>query len=221
MNQEITKPANIQRPKGLVYTIAQIISDVFSPLLIPLYTMALSMWVTPLQGLPERPRFLATLVVFIITGVLPFMLMWTLLRMGKLSNMAATDRKQRILPFGAALISYIATAVYLGNIHCPVWVIGFFIGATVAVFIDLLITLRWQISAHATAIGGFVGYSLWLTLKMLLMFDPAIWLTLVFVLSGIIGTSRLLLGRHTAGQVFAGWGVGFVCVFFYLYIFIA
>ena len=50
---------------------ARYVSAVFSPLLIPTYAVAMAMWITPLQALPERNRMIATLGVFVITGIIP------------------------------------------------------------------------------------------------------------------------------------------------------
>ena len=38
------------------------------------------------------------------------------------------------------------------------------------------------------------------------------WIAAVVVLCGAVGTSRLILERHTPLQVFAGFVNGFVCV---------
>jgi len=47
----------------------------------------------------------------------------------------------------------------------------------------------------------------------------------VLLIAGAVGTSRIILNKHTTGQVFAGFGLGFVCTFVasllsYIYLFI-
>ena len=64
-------PALPATPKSGLRRAAQIVSDVFSPLLAPTYCMAMAMWITPLQILPESTRMGATLGVAIITGAIP------------------------------------------------------------------------------------------------------------------------------------------------------
>ena len=48
---------------------AQLLSDFFSPLLIPTYATALAMWVTPLRSVPESNRLIVTILVGVITGL--------------------------------------------------------------------------------------------------------------------------------------------------------
>ena len=42
-------------------------------------------------------------------------------------------------------------------------------------------------------------------------FNPVWWLCLVFILAGVLGTSRMILRQHTLAQVVAGFFVGVVC----------
>ena len=73
-------------PRGRLAKAAQIISDTFMPLLIPVYCMAIAMWITPLQVLPERTRIGATLGVAIITTAIPMALLLLLMRAGRISD---------------------------------------------------------------------------------------------------------------------------------------
>ena len=50
---------------------AQILSDVFSPLLTPTYAMIMAMWLTPMRVLPESTRLMATAIVAVLTAVIP------------------------------------------------------------------------------------------------------------------------------------------------------
>lgn len=42
-------------------------------------------------------------------------------------------------------------------------------------------------------------------------FNPVWWLSLVFVLAGLLGTSRMILRQHSLLQVVAGFIVGLIC----------
>ncbi|MDE5643590.1 MAG: hypothetical protein K2I56_08880 [Muribaculaceae bacterium] len=190
----------------------QIISDVFSPLLIPTYAYTIMMWLTPLVVLPERTRLVTMAVVALITAVLPTAAILTLRRLGKVSDNAISRRSERAVPFCLAFFCYLAAAWYLSSIHAPWWVARFFIGAALAVGIALIVTFRWKISAHATAVSGMAGMIIWLAFRHLLLLQPMIVITVGIMLCGAVCSSRLALHRHTFGQVGAGFLLGLGCV---------
>ena len=69
-----------------------------------------------------------------------------------------------------------------------------------------MINIWWKISTHTAAIGGVAG-SLQ-AFAILFGFNPMWWLCLVFVVGGMVGTSRMVLLQHTLWQVVAGFLTG-------------
>jgi len=70
----------------------------------------------------------------------------------------------------------------------------------------LFVTIRWKISAHAAAIGGLLGGFLMLSIR--LQENPVWILSALILISGIVGSARLILGKHTSTQVYAGFMLG-------------
>lgn len=210
-----------KRPKARtpLQKAAQIISDILSPLLVPTYCMAMAMWITPLQVLPERTRLGSTLGVAFITAIVPLMLLLALLRLGRVSDFCLSDRRQRTLPMAVAALAYAAAGFYLTVLHAPHWLVGFFCGASIATLIAMIVNVWWKISAHSIAMGGMAGMMLWFAVARLATVDAIIWLTAVVMLGGIVASARLVLERHTLAQVAAGWLCGAVCVYFTIFIY--
>lgn len=74
-----------------------------------------------------------------------------------------------------------------------------------------VITFRWKISMHMTAIGGLCGFLLvW---GMNYQGDVRNAFILFLLLSGILATSRLYLKKHTPLQVYLGFLFGLFFVF--------
>ena len=48
-------------------------------------------------------------------------------------------------------------------------------------------------------------------------FNPVWWLCLSILMSGIIGTARIILRQHTTAQVVAGYFIGVVSAFIAIY----
>jgi membrane-associated phospholipid phosphatase len=44
-------------------------------------------------------------------------------------------------------------------------------------------------------------------------FNPLWWLSLVFIIAGMVGTSRIILRQHSLSQVLGGFGVGLITAF--------
>ena len=81
-----------------------------------------------------------------------------------------------------------------------------------ALFIQIacaLINVWWKISTHTAAIGGVAGALF--VFGEFFAFNPVWWLSLVFVLAGLLGTSRMILRQHSLLQVVAGFIVGLIC----------
>ena len=201
------------------HILAQVISDFFSPLLIPTYGMAMAMWLTSLRALPERSRFLATLLIAMITGLLPLLAIATMRRTGAVSDNSISDRRQRPLPMAIVMACYIGAGYFLACAHAPLWLQMFFYGASLAVLIALGITLYWKISAHTTAMGGLVGMLLWFAVGGIADVNAMVLLSLGIICAGAVATSRIALGRHTLWQVIAGFFLGICCTFIPTWIF--
>jgi len=147
------------------------------------------------------------LVVFLSTCVLP-LLSILLLALNPRFDLKMEKNTDRILPVMFSSIFY-----YLGYLilqRLPVFPIyQFFLIASILIQIVLVIvSLKWKISAHSAAIGGLVGGFFGLSFR--LQENPVFILSLLVLIAGTVGTARLVLGKHTNSQVYAGFLLGFL-----------
>ncbi len=185
--------------------IANTLSGIFSPLFVPTFTLLLALWVSPLASAPESARLLSSVVIFLVTAIIPLGVIIGMMRAGKVSDLAISDRRQRTIPFAVTAVCYVAAGIYLHVCRAPGWLCLFFVGAAVAAVCALVISLWWKISAHALAMGGMCGMLVWLALNHLSGSNPVPLLIAAIVLSGAVASSRVYLERHTAMQTYAGW----------------
>ncbi len=193
--------------------IAGFFSDFFSPIMMPAYMMAISMWLTPLIAIPERIRFINMGLIALITAIVPVATILILIKLGKVHDVSISNRNERYVPYCVSLLCYFVAYIYLKNVHAPVWLSGFYLGAAIVSLIAVAITIKWKISAHASSVAGFASAIIWLALHDLFLIGQPYWIVGSILLCGIIGTSRLLLNRHTVMQVFAGFALGAVVIF--------
>lgn len=197
---------------------AQIVSDVFSPLTIPTIAMALALWATPMRSVPDSHRLIATLLVGVITGIVPLAAIAAMISTGMISDRAVSRREQRVTPMIVGALCYFGAALFVSSLGAPAWLSMFFKGASAATVAALLITLRWKISAHTTAVGGLAGMMMWFAVSGLADINIMIMLSAGILLAGAVATARLLLRRHTPAQVLAGLALGFTFCFGAMYI---
>lgn len=191
---------------------AQVVSDLFSPIVLPAYMMALALWITPLVVLPEKVRFVTMGIVVVLTAIVPTAVILTLIKMGKASDVSLSSRSERTIPYVVTIACYLATALFLKKIAFPYWLAAFYIGAAAASIIASLITLRWKISAHGSAVGGFAAAMIWLAANGMLLIGAKWWVCGAILICGLVGSARLILKRHTPAQVYAGIALGAIAV---------
>lgn len=192
---------------------AKTISFIFSPLLIPTYCTWTAMWSTTLSWLPANIRWMSVLYAFLFTCILPLGFISLMRISGHASDMSLRNRRQRFMPYIAGVMCYAAACFYFHRAYAPEWFYLFFAGAGLAVLISLLVSLKWKISAHAAAVGG------WLAMLLRIMTGPYVTVDLAsfafpctVIFAGAVCSSRLIIGAHTPLQLLAGLINGFVCV---------
>ncbi len=189
--------------------IAIALTDVFSPLLMATYAMAVALWLTPMRALPTGIRAWSTIGVFFITAVLPAVLVAVLMRMGRVSDASISDRRQRAIPFAFTVLCYVGAAFFIAALHAPSWMVRFLAAAAVAATIELFVSFVWKISAHTAGIAGMAGFVFWLAQRGALVIDGLSAISIAFMLTGLVAWARLFLHRHTVLQILAGAVLGF------------
>ncbi len=194
---------------------ARFFSTVLSPLLMPTYGVFLLLWISPLCLKPLGERFKLLLITLGVTSVLPMMIIAVLHNLNIINNKRLDRRKERLVPYIFGTLCYLGAASYMAYVHEPSWLVMFLGGGALACAISALVNVWWKISAHSAGIAGVLALIWNLRAMHLEVVSSATWFGLLLftlLLCGVVGTSRLVLRRHTLGQVLAGWANGFVCV---------
>lgn len=193
--------------------ISHIISGLTFPLLMPTYAMLVAFATTFLFFLPGQPILTVSLVTLGITAMLPIIAIYFLHHVGIVSDPLLNSRRDRTIPYIVTILSYIGSGAYLWKISAPAWMTAFMMGAAALLAIILFINLVWKISGHAAGMGGLTALSVFLVYKGYCIL-PSLWLPCsIIVISGIVCSARLLLGRHTLGQVAAGYALAFSVIY--------
>ncbi len=197
--------------------IARFFSSVLHPLLMPLYGTFILIHYSYLDVYPASVKRVILYIVGLFTLVIPLVGIVLLKALKLIEHVSLNRREDRKLPYLITLASYFACGYLLYKLNLPPWVVGFVAGGLLSLIVASVITIWWKISAHMTGMGGFLGAMVFLFHYMNLM---PLWLLLTAILlTGLLGTSRIELNRHTFGQVLAGTFNGFVCVYLTMLLF--
>ncbi len=195
--------------------ISQIISAIFSPLLVPTYAVAIALWTTMLAFVAVGVRVNVTLITFLITAAIPALGIFILYKMKLIGSTGLNERTDRTYPYIITAMTYIACMIYLMRANAPSWLWLFMAGGLLATVVSAIVNRWWKISAHLAAMGGLVAMTFIIGERGLQMpgVNTLLMLSLVVLASGMVGTARVYLRRHTLAQVLCGFANGFLCVY--------
>ena len=198
----------------VVTVISNILSWVFVPLLMPVYGLILSFSLSVLDVAPMGMRVIFTLIVAGINFVVPMIMVVLLKKMGLVDDFGLNGRIERLIPYIMTVVCFGGTAWFMAAKGAPSWLSLFFAGGAVAALVNMIINFKWKISSHAAGIAGIVALLICIEKDGFARPELFGWLIASIIVSGLLGSARVWLGRHTVWQVLAGYAVGFCSVFF-------
>lgn len=202
------------RPEQLADNFSTAVSWLMSPLLMPVYGIVMVFMLTVYSYVPMGIKLGFTLIVAGVTIILPMLTVLLLKRLGMVDDLGLNGRKERTIPYIITILCMGGTAVFLAMKGFPMWVVMFYAGGALAGLIEAIINNWWKISAHAAGVAGLVAMLVRMSHTPMVNPDVLTWLIVAVACAGLTGSARLWLGRHTLGQVLAGYAVGFCSVYF-------
>ncbi|MCE5205845.1 MAG: hypothetical protein LLF80_07050 [Porphyromonadaceae bacterium] len=198
-------------------SISHVISTVFQPLLMPTYGVML-LFVYTYFGVIYRHQFWQIVTpVFLFSFVIPAILIFMLYRMSIISDLSLKVRRERFYPYLITLLSYSAMIIFYYRMHMPRWFMMIMAASVAIMVIAILITFMWKISAHMFGIGGLIGGAMAVS-SFVERSNPYYMFMGLFIIAGLVGTSRLILRRHTLSQVIAGFLLGYLVSFLFVWL---
>lgn len=202
------------RREQLIDNLSTAVSWLMSPLLMPVYGIVLVFMLTVYSYVPMGIKLGFTLIVAGVTIILPMLTVLLLKHLGMVSEIGLNNQKERTIPYLITILCMGGTAVFLAMKGFPMWVVMFYAGGALAGLIEVIINNWWKISAHGAGVAGLVALLVRMSHTPMVNPDVLTWLIVAVACAGLTGSARLWLGRHTLGQVLAGYAVGFCSVYF-------
>ncbi len=190
---------------------ARWLSSIFRPEFIPVVGFLALFTYTYLNLLPWQFKTAILVLVVLGTILLP---RWTIRFWRKARGWdlhLLRLRQNRYFPYLIYILYYAFTLHTLSRFHLPPYMSGILVSSLLIQGSCFMINLWWKISVHAAGAGGVTGalaaYSL------LFYFNPLGWLCVSILISGLVGSSRMVLRQHDLWQVLAGTFLGVICGF--------
>ena len=199
--------------------LAQFASWLLHPLLMPVIGfLFFFQFPTYLQLIySQQERFSLLILLSTTTFLVPSLTTLLFVIIFRINDLQLTDAKTRNLPLLATAIYY-SVGYYLikVKIPLPMPLQLYFLGALLAVVLNMFINRYYKISSHAIGVGGLFGGVL--SFMYLFHIGQVTPLVLCAFLMGIVATSRLYLQAHTPSQVYFGLLLGFLCEFWLIHL---
>lgn len=198
------------KEKDIILT-ARVMSIVFTPFYLPQVGLIALFTFSYMAMMPWRYKLLVLALVYVFTILLPTVLIhvyrryqgWTLIELGA--------KERRMVPYILSILCYFSCYYLMNVLHFPHFMSRILMAALLIQVICALINVWWKISTHTAAIGGVAGALM--AFAIIFDFNPVWWLCVVFLIAGLLGTSRIILRQHSLLQVCAGFVVGAVSGF--------
>lgn len=188
----------------------QMISNVFHPILSMVWATLIVIFFSPIAMFPENARWALLVWVALFSFLIPTLLIGVLSAIGVVKHgVALHDRKDRFVPLGIDALCLLCLVFSLMRMGVFGWLIHFYWAAFFVVAACFLINLFWKVSAHAAG-NAAITTACFVLYYANPLFVPLILPLGYLILTGLICSIRLYLGRHSFGQVAVGFSVGVI-----------
>ncbi len=182
---------------------ARVVSGVLSPLTIAIAAVAVAG-----LAINDESALIWIALYIALTIIPPTIYIMYLVRKGIVTDFHLNVRHERTQPFLIMAINSAAVFFIMLLAGAPKLILVVIAAATIQLVCMLIITLKWKISGHCTALTGLIVLALALFGENLLP---------ILLLIPLVAWSRIRLNRHTLAQTVAGIFLGALTVSTLLY----
>lgn len=193
----------------VLVSISKLVSAILVPFFIPFLAFLFLFLFSYLRIMPLQYKFLVLCIIFCFTILMPLFSIFIFRKINRFSHVEMGERKRRYFPCLLLMISYIFCLLMMYRLNIPWYMVGIVLTCLVVQIVFLLANLKWKLSEHTGGMGAVIGGLI--SFSILFGYNPVWWLCALILVSGLLGSARIITGRHTLGEVIGGFVVGFAC----------
>lgn len=203
------------KPKYIIQ-FAKIYSLIFSPFYAPLWVFLWLFLFSYLRMWPLSYKLFIMVTVLMFTIIIPRVAIEIFRRVTGWTHWQLSHRENRYIPYFLTIASYVACVFLFINLNTALFMRGIILATLMTSLACAVVNAWWKVSTHMAGMGGMVGTVI--SFSYLFYFNPIIPMCCMLLLSGIMGSSRMILRQHSLAQVLAGFLIGFVCALVFILI---
>ncbi|MBC7382107.1 MAG: hypothetical protein H7296_03825 [Bacteroidia bacterium] len=203
---------------------SRFLSHLFSVVFHPVFVNLLNLWLLfalfpPLShGIPQKRQLFYISFIFISTSIIPLIMVFVLRFTSRINSVMLHQKKDRFIPYLITLLMYIFNYYnfysYNSKYSTHPLIISYVIACAAIVGLVMAINFFSKISIHTATLGALAG--LITVAGRYSEIDIRLLLMLIFIISGCVASSRIFLNAHQNMQVYSGFLLGFLLMFFML-----
>lgn len=193
-----------------LYHSLRLLSALCTPFAATFLSFVVLLFFTYLAILPLPYRLLVLLVVYFFTIFFPAVSLHAYRRAMGWRPTAWRDRRKRLVPYGITFVCHLLCYFVMQQMSLPRYMYGILLGTLIAIVLSALANFRFKVSEHMIPLGGATAGVV--IFGFLLNFNPLLQLSFFILLSGVVGSARIILKHHTAAEVAIGYAIGFISI---------
>ena len=207
---------------------AHIVSALFHPMFLPIVACFYIVVTHPshFEAYDSRIFSISLIIIFVLTCLFPLIALLVMKGLGIIKSIQLHERKDRIVPLivaGSFLVWTFMTfkpineaaseaTMLRENIFMHENLIAcMLLGVTLCLFTAFILNVFIKVSIHTASCGAAI--CLVLSTVQSAEVNVSSFLVLIVLLSGMVGTARLVLKAHSTREIYLGYFAGFVSMF--------
>lgn len=183
-----------------------LISYIFHPVLVPVISTLLYFIIIP-KFIPREFAYRIIAVIFVMTYIVPILLLYFLKKLNLIEDYQLPSIQERKFPLlFIATICFLIGKLLLNTNTVDLLALSFFACTLAIGIVYLLFYKNIKTSLHTTGISGLITFIAIISYHY--KFNLLLLLISLFVLLGIVSTSRLKLEAHKMNEIFIGMLIG-------------
>lgn len=190
-----------------ILVLAKMFTLLFAPHYFPLLCLLVLMGFSYMRIFPLNYKIFLLIIVYLFTIAIPLLLIFLYRKVVGITRRQMSQREMRTMPYVISIMCYFVCYHVLTSLIVPHFVVSVVLASLFVQMACALVNCWYKISTHSAAAGAVNGALI--AFSFIFHFNPIWWLCATLVIAGCVGSSRLLLRRHSLAEVNAGLLLGF------------
>ena len=190
-----------------ILVLAKMFTLLFAPHYFPLLCLLVLMGFSYMLIFPINYKIFLLILVYLFTIAIPLLLISLYRKVVGITRHQMSQREMRTMPYVISIMCYFLCYHILTSLIVPHFVVSVVLASLFVQMACALVNCWYKVSTHSAAAGAVNGALI--AFSFIFNFNPMWWLCATLIIAGCVGSSRLLLRRHTLAEVNTGLFLGF------------